>query len=445
MVIVLFIVIGYVLLFGVKEKAYFYTYNLFVITVGVFMCAKVDSSWVSLVYHIVPLAMFSTIFPHFKKYAPFIFSSLGFLLLYIVIKFVFWHVNIVRMFMDLRISIFAVCMGLSMIESIRKKQLNVDLLMKGLYFVVFVQVLIGGWQYLMPSINSFFFVVDDNATRDAEALSQYLNMNLIPGTMMSPSVLSGFLALSFFVAFTYEVQNHNLNFVKLLWGGLTLLVLFLTGIRTPFLMLFLVTGVYLLCFQRKLFVLLLPLMIVALVLLFKTNVLDIEGSIGRMLQGFTQASSGLEGLSETTLGYSFIMIPFFLQDPIFGISQYDTTIVKFLLDDMSKSDIFLLYILCEYGLVGLTLFLAPFFKFKKQSLKGVVQRGVEVKQSTVIMYVVIGLLFSIVDQGIFHYTLVGLVIMGIVLFSYKRETGNSNLVHRRESYGEKNITDSEER
>lgn len=435
MIIVLLIVIGYAFFFGAKEKAYFYIYNLFVITVGVFLCAKVNATWNSLIYHIVPLAMFSTIIPHFKKYAPFVFSSLGLLLLYIVIKFIFWHVSIVRMFMDLRISIFAVCMGLSMIESIRKKQLNVNMLLKGLYFVVFIQLLIGVWQYLMPSINSFFFVVGDNATRDAEALSQYLNMNLILGTMMSPSMLSGFLALSFFVVLTFEVQNHSVNFVKLLWGGLTLLVLFLTGIRTPFLMLFLVTGVYLFCYQRKLFIRLLPLMIVVLALLFTTNVLNIEGSIGRMLQGFTQASSGLEGLSESTLGYSFIMIPFFLQDPIFGISQYDTTIARYLLDDMSKSDIYLLYILCEYGLVGLTIFLSPFFKIKKQSSKGSSSNGVAVKQSTVILYVAIGLLFSIVDQGIFHYTLVGLVITGIVLFSYKKETEEHNLVQNTKSNG----------
>ena len=429
MIIVLLIVIGYALFFGAKEKAYFYIYNLFVITVGVFLCAKVNATWSSLVYHIVPLAMFSTIIPHFKKYASFIFSSLGLLFLYIIIKYLFWQVNVVRMFMDLRISIFAVCMGLSMIESIQKKQLNLNLLLRGLYFVVFVQVLIGVWQYLMPSINSFFFIVDDNATRDVEALSQYLNMKLISGTMMSPSMLSGFLALSFFVVFTYEVQNHSVIFVKLLWGGLTLLVLFLTGIRTPFLMLFLVTGAYLLCYQRKLFIRLLPLMVAALALLFTTNVLELEGSIGRMLQGFTQASSGLEGLSESTLGYSFIMIPFFLQDPIFGISQYDTTIAKFLLDDMSKSDIYLLYILCEYGLVGLTIFLTPFFKIKKQSSIGSATKVV-VKQSTVILYVAIGLLFSIVDQGIFHYTLVGLVITGIVLFSYKRETDKSYLVQK---------------
>lgn len=415
--IAFFILIIYCALFLSKEKSFIYIYNLGVIMFGVFICAKWDSFSTSLIYHIVPLAMFMTIIPFLKKYLSFIVKAFAILLSYILIKAIFWHVDIIRMFMDLRLSIFAICMGLSMIEYIRNKQFSVRLFLKGFYILISIQLLLGIAQYLIPSISNFFIVVDTDATRDADVLSQYLNMSLVTGTMTTPSVLAGLLAMSFFVLFSYEDKNNTITFGKVLFGLVLLAVLFITGIRTPFIMLVIFIGIYLFCYRRKLFLCLSPLFIAGIVIIFSTNIVDYEGSIGRMFQGFTQISEGMEGLSESTFRFTIFLIPFFLQDPIFGFSQYDTVAAKLFFDGFSKSDVYLLYILCQYGLVGLSLFLIPFFKMKMLSYKEPKLSFLRINYSTIIYFVSLGLCLSIVDEGIFHFTEVGMVVMAIVLFS----------------------------
>lgn len=415
------ILIIYCVLFLSKEKSYFYIYNLGVIMFGVFICAKWDSFSTSLIYHIVPLAMFMTIIPFLKKYLSFIAKAFAILLFYILIKGIFWHVNIIQMFMDLRLSIFAICMGLSMIECIRNKQFNVRKFLKGFYILISIQLLLGIAQYLIPSISSFFIVVDADATRDADALSQYLNMNLVTGTMMTPSVLAGLLAMSFFVLFSYEEKNNTITFGKVLFGLVLIAVLFITGIRTPFIMLVIFLGIYLFCYRRKLFLRLSPLFIAGIVMVFATNIIDYEGSVGRMFQGFTQISEGMEGLSESTFRFTFVMVPFFLHDPLFGSSEYEIIAARLFFDDFSKSDVYFFYILCEYGIIGLLLYLAPFFRLKSLSQKNISDKIVAIKQSSVLLYVAFGISLSLVDQGIFHFTEVGILVIGIVLFSYNRE------------------------
>lgn len=414
-----------IFLFFSKERAYYYIYNIGVLLFGVFLCIKVEPSSSSFVYHVIAIGMLLPIIPYLKKYLSFIVASISILVIYILIKYIGWHIDIIRMFMDLRISIFAVCLCLAMIEDIRRGRLNMKLLVKGIYILVSLQLILAVLQYLFPSLGSFFVVVDADSGMDAADKAIKFNMNLLTGSLMTPSGLAGFLDVSIFVILVYELENKSMSFSKVLFILLAVAIAFLSGIRTPFLFLVLFSAIYLFSYQRKLFFSFLPAFIVLLLVVVTTATVSQIGAVGRMLEGFTQLSSGMEGLEETTLGFSFLMIPYFIQNPLFGVSLGADgyyMLGVYTLADMSITDVYLLFILCEYGLIGFFLFLYPFFRINRLSSKYILPSTISVKQSTVLLFVAYGVCLAIVDKGIFHYLELVLLITGIVLFSYtKRE------------------------
>ena len=115
------------------------------------------------------------------------------------------------------------------------------------------------------------------------------------------------------------------------------------------------------------------------------------------------------------------MIPYFIDNPLFGVSLgaggYNI-IGLYTLEDMSITDVYLIYILCEYGLIGLFFFLYPFFRINRLSSKAIHSSLILVKQSTVLLFVAYGVCLAIVDKGIFNYLTIVLLVTGIVLFSY---------------------------
>ena len=421
MFIVVSIFLLYIILLQNKEKAYVFIYNFAVIMYGVFICAKLGSPYGSMIYHIVPFAMLIMVIPYIKKYISFIIYFFSILFIYILFKKIYWDINWIRMFMDLRISILALCMGLAMIEYINSNKLNINLFVKGIYILLLSQIFIGFIQYYFPSVNSFFIVEDPNAVRDTDQIVEFLKMNLVTGTFMTPSVFAVFSAISFFTLFTYELNNSALTVKKWIFFISLFVVLFFTGIRTPFILLVLFLFIYIFCFKKKLLVYIaffIPILLNSV--LNDSNINDVDGAIGRMLQGFQQASTGIDGLSESTFGYTFIMFTFFIQNPIFGISQYDSTISQLFFDGMSKSDVYLFYILCEYGLVGLLIFIYPFIKFKSLSRKTAgmyALYNIKLRNSIILLYLFFGLFLSVVDNGIFHYTTISMIVCGIVLNS----------------------------
>lgn len=410
-----------IFLFFSKERAYYYIYNIGVLLFGVFLCTKVEPSSISFVYHVIAIGMLLPIIPYLKKYLPFFVASIFVLFAYILIKFIGWHIDIIRMFMDLRISIFAVCLCLAMIEDIRRGRLNMRLLVKGLYILVLLQLVLAVFQYLFPSTGNFFVVVNADSGMDAADKAMKFGMNLLTGTLMTPSALAGFLDVLMFVLLVYELENRSMTFRKAIFLLMAVGIAFLTGIRTPFIFFVLFSTIYLFSYKRKLFFSFLPAFIVLSLIVVTTATVSQIGAVGRMLEGFTQMSSGMEGLEETTLGLSFLMIPYFIDNPLFGVSLgaggYNI-IGLYTLEDMSITDVYLIYILCEYGLIGLFFFLYPFFRINRLSSKAIHSSLILVKQSTVLLFVAYGVCLAIVDKGIFNYLTIVLLVTGIVLFSY---------------------------
>lgn len=410
-------------LYFCKERAYYYIYNIGVLLLGVFLCAKVEPSSSSFVYHVIAIGMLLPIIPYLKKYLSFIVASISVLVIYILIKYIGWHIDIIRMFMDLRISIFAVCMGIAMVEDIKRNRLNIKLLVKGIYILAMSQIILATFQFFIPSLSNYFLAIDPDSGVDAMDKAIKLNMNLLTGSLMSPSTLALFLDVVVFVIMVYELENRSITFLKALYMLLAVAIAFLSGIRTPFLFLVLFSAIYLFSYQRKLFFSFLPAFIVLLLVVVTTATVSNIGAVGRMLEGFSQLSSGMEGLEETTLWLSFLMIPYFIQNPIFGISlgvEGYNIIGGYTLADMSFTDVYLIFFLCEYGLIGFILFLYPFFRLKKMFSKSIPPSTISVKHSTVILFVAYGVSLSIVDKGIFNYLTVVLLITGIVLFSYNK-------------------------
>ena len=427
----LFILVFYfVYLFIYKDKTYYYIYHLCVLLFGAFLCTKVEPATSSYVHHVIAIGMLLPIIPYLRKYFRFILVSFAILIVYILLKIVGWHIDAIRMFMDLRISIYAVCFGLSMVENIKSDLLDMKRMVKWIYILVFIQIALAIFQYLVPSSGGFFVAVNEDSGLDAAGKAIKLNMTIITGTLMTPAALAGLIVVSLFVLITYELENKSVTFPKVLFVFLSIAVAFLTGIRTPFIFFLLFTSLYFFFYQRKLFYSFLPIFALIIIAFVTSVTISQEGAVGRMLDGFGQAFSGREGLEETTLGLSFVMIPYFLQNPLFGISLGINNyyiIGGYVLADFSTTDVYLMYILCEYGLLGLLVFLYPFFRFRTMSEK-VNNSPVIVKKATVLLYVAFGICLSIVDKGIFHYQELVLLIIGIILFS--NNTQNKRIVAR---------------
>jgi hypothetical protein len=365
------------------------------------------------------IGFFLPIIPYLRKYFNFILVSFAILLIYILLKIAGWHIDAIRMFMDLRISIYAVCFGLSMVENIKRGLLDTKRFVKWIYILVFIQIVLAIFQYLVPSSGGFFVAVDEDSGLDAAEKAIKLNMTILTGTLMTPAALAGLIVTSLFALIPYELENKCVTFPKVLFVFLSVAVAFLTGIRAPFIYFVLFIALYFFIYQRKWFYSLLP--IFALIIIaFGTSVqIGQEGAVRRMLDGFDQAFSGRGSLEETTLGFSLVMIPYFLQNPLFGISLGANgyyIIGWYALADLSTTDVYLMYMLCEYGLLGLLVFLYPFFWFRTISAK-VNNSPVIVKTTAVLLYVAFGICLSIVDKGIFHYQEMMLLIIGIILFS----------------------------
>lgn len=370
----------------------------------------------NLVYHIVPLACFVSLFPFLKKYSNYIFSYLGLLTVYMLFKQLFWDLNTFKLFAILKNASLCLCCCLSILEFFRLGKFNIERFVNALYFLFFLQVVIAVGQYFIPQFSNFFYVIDsDDGLSIVDYANKLNNMRIISGTLISPSTLACFLSTSIFVLFLYGIKSRTLTIKKISLLFVGLVVLFMTGIRAPFfiLVLFLSFSIYRIKKAYFLTFLLLSLMIYSSSLFTSTSYLG-GGAAGRMLDGFNILSSGTSGLSGSTLTYSIMMFPFFLMDPIFGISLYKSTgyhlIANVYVSEMSVTDLYLMYLLCEVGIIGVILYILPLSKLRKVLIY---------KPSKKILFglLLFGILLGIVDQGIFHFSVLILLLYGIAILS----------------------------
>ena len=425
-VLLLFFISVYVILFAKKDKTFFYIYNLCLVVFGPFIGLKLNCPSISVIYHIIPLACLLSLAPFFykKKYVKYVFFYLLALVLYLTFKSIFWNISAVKFFAILKNATFCACCCISMVEFYNQGQLNIKKIVNGIYCIVVLQVIIAIGQYYIPAVSNFFdVIVFEDGTEIQDFSSKLNNMRIIAGTMITPSNLACFLSSSFFVLFLNEIISPCKSRLKMSILLLTLVALFYTGIRTPFIILIIFLLVYTIIMQKMKYALLIMVPIIVL-LLFFSRFMDIEGAAGRMFQGIGLLSGGLTGLGESTFFYSIMMIPFFFQDPLFGVSLYNVTgyqlAAGIYVNEMSVTDLYLMYLLCEVGIIGVLLYIYPLFRMRKLL-------PMKTNKKVFLLVIMFGIFLGIVDQGIFHYSVLIVLLQGVVMYTINDSQRNQNV------------------
>lgn len=413
--ILLIIILGYILVFSLKNRTYIHLYNLLMVMSGQFIMCKFSPYIENLIYHIIPFMSFCTILPYLKKYWKWIFLYFIFSFLYCIFKICFWNINFLDIFLLFRNPLMCICAYFSIHEDIKRGKFNIELFKRYFFLLFFIQILLAICQYTFPQISYFFLVQNKNSNYDNETLSSVLNnLTLLSGSFNSVSGFSTYLSFMLFIFFINEFIQNKKNKIRIITIALGVTTLFLTGIRTPFILLCIIITFFMYFYMRKYFFI--SIIFVSIIILsLQVDILSNEsGAIGRMFQGFNQIIEGGEAFKSTTLYITIYMLYYFFMNPFFGVSLHNTThymlYYGYALEDLSTTDAALLFYLCEIGIVGLIIYFQPFYKIKRM-----LPLKFDVKMFYLIF--VFGVLLSIVDLFIFSY--VGLLIMtyGLVLIS----------------------------
>lgn len=413
MVVVLVILLIYVCLLCKKDKTDFFIFHLFMAVSGFFICRKFGDDFSNLIHHIIPVMSFISVIPFWKKHNKLILVSLLLCIGYMFFKRLFWNIDLLSNILLLKNSIFSVCTLLALYEYDNLNKISTHKLRRAFFAILALQVVLSIVQYVVPSIARFFFVVkdSDNAFVDmGELSSKVKDMTLLTGSMVSVAVLSGYLAFCNVILF---MQNLLSDRKKSYWILLllSLIAMLLTGIRTPFVIFVFFTACFLFFYKKQVFSAFALLGILSLVFIGSYAINVESGALGRMMEGYSQIADGTY-LESSTFSLSVMMIPYFLENPIFGISLHSgpgySLLFSTTLEDLSISDAYLMFLLCELGIIGVLLYLAPIFYSIKIVFKS---------YSKTYVYIVFAMCLAeaIVDQGIFSYNILIICLIGIYI------------------------------
>lgn len=428
LVIAIFLI--FVLLYQFDNKTAFYIFCLYMVTAGFWLCLKADSSMAPVIFHIIPLACLYSIYPFLKKYGKFLAFSFFIFILYLLFKSLFWEFSFFSNFMILKNSLFCICLGFSFWENYKVGKVNFNSFYNSIYFLLLVEIIIGWAQYFSNGVMNFFIVEEYFWRGETTPLTFDINKFTLDGKMMigtltTASSYSNFLSVVVFSLFLREILRPTKSIVRYSIIGLGFVTLIFAGIRTPLFMLLLFCMILLHRYKKHLFWAGVFVFVIALSSFSILALSDNTGTIGRILLGLEMIFSGNAAfLTDSTFIYSVLMIPFFLKNPIFGVSQYATTGYVLssghVLMDMSIYDSYLMYILCEVGIVGVWLFMRPLLKFRKKT-------NLPVDSFCYTVVLAFGLSLSIVDRGIFSYVTLILLIFAIMLCSSFDDKLNNNV------------------
>lgn len=411
--ILLIIILGYILVFSQKNRTYIHVYNLLMVMSGQFIMCKFSPYAENLIYHIVPFMSFCTILPYLKKYLKWIFLYFVFSFLYCIFKLCFWDISFLDIFLLFRNPLMCICVYFAIHEDIKRGKFNIKLFRKCFFLLFFIQILLAICQYTFPQISTFFFV--QNSGYDYETLSSMQN-NLIflSGSFNSVAGFSTYLSFMIFIFFIIEFFQNKKNKIRIITIVVGVIILFLTGIRTPFILLCAIIILFAYFYIKKYFFVSIILGTIIIISLQIDSLSNESGAIGRMFQGFNQIAEGGETMKSTTIYITIYMLYYFFMNPFFGVSLHNSThymlYYGYTLEDLSTSDAALLFYLCEIGIVGIIIYLQPLYKIK---------RMLPLKFDIKIYYLIIlfGISLSIVDLFIFTYVGLLMTAYGLVLIS----------------------------
>lgn len=301
--------------------------------------------------------------------------------------------------------------------------------------LLWFEILIGWGQYFSPAFLSWFPVSYDwNGEQIGSGLFQEVmkTSHAMIGTFMSPGAYATFLAMFIGIMMTVKVNEHQESKGTLITIGACFITLLFTGVRTPFLVLSFYALFLIYKYYRKKFIWAVAAVMLLLFVFVTSDIGDSESSLSRMQLGFSSIFSGnQEGVMETTLGFSLLMLKYMFMNPLFGVSLHNSTGYMlpngYTMEDISITDAQFFFTICEIGIIGLIIYLIPFTLSRINAYKPLIAKNH-------ITVLVIAILLSVVDLGIFSADIVLLYSFSYAFFVNKINLYEKNSINTRNRF-----------
>lgn len=351
----------------------FLMYSLFI---GKFIVTKTGFSAPPLMNYLAMSLSMLLMIPLLKKYGTFLVKYLIILIVYIGFKAIFWDMEFMPSIITYSGSLWCFFFCAITIEGVCRNEIDNRILKKHFYILFAFECILALFQYLIPSVSDWFYIDSwtwNGVTRsedDGAAAYVLFEKSSAIGTLLQPGIYANIISIFIIIAFCDIIYFPNdKTLVKYSILLLGLVTCFLSGVRTPFIMV-IITLSFLIYKYKRSWLKYYVVGLVAIVVVFMGKSLtDDTSSVARMQLGLQAIFSGnADLLAEQTIGYSLYMIPYFIQNPFFGVSLGDNYVLgRYHMADFSSTDVQAMFYLCEIGSVGLILFLWPIIKFGKIS------------------------------------------------------------------------------
>lgn len=397
-----------------------YIFLLYLLFLGKFVVTKAGFAAPPLMNYITMLLSLLLMIPLLNKYGLFLVKYVFLLVIYIGFKSLIWGMEFLPSLITYSGSLWCFFLCAIIIEGVAQNEIDYLKLKKHFYILFAFEGLLALSQYLIPSLSDMFYIDSwtwNGVTRsDEDNAASFLDFVKSPtiGTLLQPQIYANVISIFIIIAFCDILYNPNekrvIKYSILLLG---LATCFLSGIRTPLFMVIITLSYIILKFKRKWLIYYIFGVVAAVTIFVGKSFTDDTGSAARIqlgLQAITSGNSDL--LIEQTIGYSLYMIPYFFQNPVFGISLGDNYVLgRYHMSEFSSTDVQAMYYLCEIGIVGVLLFLWPIIKFGK--ISGFPQMDKKVKPILLIC-----LLLTILDDTFLGFEAKFLFALSFGLFFY---------------------------
>lgn len=417
MVSLLFLIVLGILLYSMYNRTYFYVFLLYSVFVIKSIITYLGIGAPPVVTYLLLFLLPFSCLPYLKRIINFSLVYIAVYILYLILKYLWSGLPFIST-ATFYISPFVAFLGaVALFENIKRGRVNIRPFFNNLYIILIMHILVLYLQAAVPSIGDAmkmdYYLWNGKTVMLVNEMHRF--EGLYPGFLISSVNSASFLSLSTVIIVLYDLIS--LGRIKLKHFLIILFVIpaiILTGIRAPLFVLVLLLVIIMLRYERK-YVIPVAIVMISIIFVFSSVF------TGRDVTGFERIQEGLSllsgkeqgGIADSTLGLSFLLIPFVLKNPLFGISlgEYKTALgISIGGEGLSSTDAQIVYTVCEIGIIGFMIWVLPFLKLFNK-LK------VDRKETGINLLLLTAFMLSIIDIGVFMLDFAFLFVVGCLILS----------------------------
>ena len=311
-------------------------------------------------------------------------TYIPYLILYIIYFFfdsVIQSISFLTKWNEYKMPIILIMWATMLLDDIKKGSVSVLKLRRSFITIIIFEIVLGGLQYMITPIGNFFRNVQYVRYGELTEIPDVLETGYMVGTLGGSSTYANFIASSFIILILYYFNRVKMEIKNwILLASMIASILF-SGIRSPFLIIIIVGVIAIIKYQRHL---VRPLCIVcASLFIIKggiqlgaiDNLRRVGFEEGGLFRTFTLFSFNTNSLvEESTIALTICMIPYMLANPLIGIGLhhkggYVLEMWNETLETFSTTDAQLAFMIAEIGIIGVIVYLLPFYNYIKEVKK----------------------------------------------------------------------------